>query len=408
MLFIKSNLRRTRIQLSSYYSMVKRPQIYFDHQATTQMFPIVFKEMQDFSKKFYANPHSSDHVLGWEMGQTIQKCREILSKFAGCDEDELIFTSGATEANNHAILGVGRSSYSPTRNRILISSVEHSCVMAACYVLSQRYGMTVERVPVDASGAVDLSALSGMMDHDVRLVSIMAVNNEIGTLQDLKAVGRVIHQHGSLFHCDASQAPIAMRFSEIIKSADLISFSAHKMYGPKGVGALVIRREHHGRVEPLIYGGGQQNGLRAGTLPTPLCVGFAAAATEMATELSKERFQEVRRLRNIFVKEFLKVVPGSKLNGPDLEKRHPGNANFYLGNLDGADFLNRLQPLIAASTGSACSSGTIEPSYVLRAIGLSEDQARSSVRFSLGIGSTAEEVEAAISAVQNSVINWST
>lgn len=380
--------------------MINNDTIYFDHQATTPIKSEVLEKMRPFFRDKFANPHSSDHWMGWETAEFIRKSIETLSRFCGCDDDEFIFTSGATEANNFAILGVGRGEFPKRKNRILVSAIEHKCVLSACNALNRNLGTVIETIPVDETGAINQSVFCEMMGDDVRLVSVMAANNEIGTLQNMEFIGRVAQEHGALLHCDAAQAPMAMSVPNIFKAADLISLSSHKMYGPKGIGALIVRREHQHSIEPLFYGGDQQNGLRPGTLPTSLCVGFAAAAAELSGEPAQDAINNLRSLRDLFVGLFLESLPSAKLNGPDLNLRHPGNANILLGDQDGSDFLRRLQPKLAASTGSACSSGTIEPSHVLQAIGLSEVEARNSIRFSLGLSSTLDEVERAIEIIR--------
>lgn len=380
--------------------MINSDTIYFDFQATTPIKSEVLEKMRPFFRDKFANPHSSDHSMGWETSDFIQQSVETLSVFCGCDDDEFIFTSGATEANNLAILGVGRGKFPKQRNRILVSAIEHKCVLAACEALHRNLGFVIETVPVDETGAINQDRFRAMMDDDVRLVSIMAVNNEIGTLQNMEFISELTQRYGALLHCDAAQAPTAISVPKLFQSADLISLSSHKMYGPKGIGALLIRREHQHSIEPLFYGGNQQNGLRPGTLPTSLCVGFAAAAEELSGKPAHDAVENLRSLRNVFVGLFLQTLPDAKLNGPKLNARHPGNANFLLGQQDGSDFLRRLQPKIAASTGSACSSGSIEPSHVLQAIGLTQTEANNSVRFSLGFGSTLNEVERAIEIIK--------
>lgn len=377
--------------------------IYLDHQASTPMSSSVFEKMRPFYTNHYANPHSSEHAGGWKTYESILNSKDILSKFCGCDKDELIFTSGATEANNIAILGVGRGTFSSKRNRILVSAIEHKCVLEASNALARREGIKIEVIPVDKNGAVDIAAMHGMIDDTVRLVSVMAVNNEIGTIQNIISIASVAHQYGALLHCDAAQAPIAVPLSHIFGSADFISLSAHKMYGPKGIGALIIKREHQSKIEPLVYGGAQQDGLRPGTLATPLCVGFAAAAEEISASDFSEKRNSLRRLRKKFVEGLLSSIDGAELNGPALADRHPGNANIQFPHHDGADLLTRLQPNLAASTGAACSSGVIEPSHVLEAIGLSRQQASNSVRFSLGLGTSSDDVKAALELILEAV-----
>ena len=289
---------------------------------------------------------------------------------------------GATEANNLALFGLARRAH-PSRRRILVSAIEHKCVLAAAKALEEREGFTVEIVPVNGEGFVDLDILESMLDGSVLAVSIMAVNNEVGTIQDLPAIAALLAGHGIIFHCDAAQAPCAMDVSQIAEYADLISLSGHKIYGPQGIGALYVRRDLQTEIEPLIYGGGQQNGLRSGTVPVPLCVGMAAAAAIVEAEGSRER-PELAKQRNLFVNLLSDSGFSITINGPAWDRRHPGNANLRFDGWAAQDILGALQPGLAASTGAACTSGIPEPSHVLSAMGLSVNEADSSVRFSFG------------------------
>ena len=247
--------------------------------------------------------------------QAVEGAASSVAALIGADPDEVIFTSGATEANNLALLGLARRTL-PQRRRILVSAIEHKCVLAAARSLEERDGFTVETIPVDGEGLVDLGALEDMLDERVLVASVMAVNNEIGTIQDIPRIATLLRRHNVLFHCDAAQAPCAMDVSDLARHADLISLSAHKIYGPQGIGALYIRREIQECIEPIIYGGGQQAGLRSGTVPVPLCVGMAAAAEIVGSLEGTHERERVGRQRD----SFIEMLQGSgfpvAINGP--------------------------------------------------------------------------------------------
>ena len=348
--------------------------------------------MTDYWRCEFGNPHSNDHVVGWNAARQVGDAAESVARLIGAGADEIVFTSGATESNNLAITGLARRS-PPDRNRILVSAIEHKCVLETARMLSEREGFTVEVIPVDHEGFVMLGALKDLLDESVLLVSVMAVNNEIGTIQDIAAVAETLVPYGTLLHCDAAQAPCAIDTGELTKHADLISLSAHKFYGPQGIGALYVRRDLQAILEPLMLGGGQQNGLRSGTIPVPLCVGMAAAAN---IAMSPEQVIERRRvacLRNRFVSFLEDLGTRLEINGHWGNRRHPGNANIRFTGQNAADILATVQPRLAASVGAACASGITEPSHVLRAIGLSTAAADASIRFSFGRFSTDEEAE---------------
>ena len=376
--------------------------IYTDYQATTPVDPRVVVRMAPHWGEAFGNPHSSDHIIGWRAAESVRQASSSVGALIGADPDEVIFTSGATEANNLALLGLARRAPAD-RRRILVSAIEHKCVLAAARSLAEREGFEVGVIPVSREGFVDLRYLEEVLDESVLAVSIMAVNNEIGTVQDIEAISKMTSPLGVLFHCDAAQAPAAIDMSGLASQADLISLSGHKMYGPKGIGALYIRRGVQPRVEPIIYGGGQQGGLRSGTVPTPLCVGMAAAAEISGSPEGIEERGRVAALRNLFVRVLCDNIPSLVLNGPTGNRRHPGNANLQFPGLVAQDILGSVQPHLAASTGAACTSGIPEPSHVLGALGLNSEEAESSIRFSFGRFTTDAEIPEAVRLVSETV-----
>jgi cysteine desulfurase len=377
--------------------------IYLDHQASTPVDARVIEKMMPYNRDMFANPHSSGHALGWQAASAIDEAAFSIAQLIGCDQNEITFTSGATEANNLAIVGYSKFHLNGKRRRLLVSAIEHKCVLEAAYYLQEYQGFLVEEVPVDTLGLVDLEALRELLADDVLLVSIGAVNSEIGTIQPINEVANIVHEFGAVLHCDAAQAPLALGVANISKAADMVSLSAHKIYGPKGVGALFIRRELRAQIEPLVFGGGQQDGLRSGTLPTPLCVGFGCAAEYLQLPDTLQRIGEMQERRDKFVEYILTSPFVAMLNGPTTEVRHPGNANIRFSDIDARQLLGMLQPKIAASMGSACASGIPEPSYVLRSIGLSNEEAYSSIRFSLGLDTTDEDVTDSIDIISDAL-----
>lgn len=355
--------------------------VYLDYQATTPLDPRVYASMQPYFKEQFGNPHSHNHTMGWESHAAVEKARKEVADMICADPNEIVFTSGATEANNLAIIGIARKA-KPEKNKILVSSIEHKCVLEASRYLSGQ-GFMVQQLTVDDIGLVDLSALEDAMDEDVLLVSIMTVNNEIGTIQPIEEIAKIVHLQNAFFHTDAAQAPVTKRIDVVQDDVDLMSLSAHKMYGPKGIGAFYIKNGMESNVEPLFWGGGQENGLRSGTLPAALCVGFGAAA-KLLNENRDEIMVQVKNLRDDFYKELLTLNQNVTLIGPDLSDRHVGNLSILFPEYDAADLLAILQPNLAASTGAACTSGITEPSHVLRALELSGDLADHVIRFSFG------------------------
>ena len=379
----------------------KPVRIYMDYQASTPADPRVVSEMAPYWSDFFGNPHSSEHSFGWQAHEAIQSSRSQIASLVGAEPDEIIFTSGATEANNLAVLGIARA-MTPDRRRIIISSIEHKCVIAAALEASRK-GFELVSIPVGHDGIVDPSIVENLVDSKTALVSIMAVNNEIGTIQPLYEISQICHRVGALFHTDASQALTAQKINVEELDTDLMSLSAHKMYGPKGIGAIFIRRDLSIKPNPIIYGGGQENGFRSGTLPTPLCVGFGKSCSIIGAEGESDIYR-ISNLRNQFLAALLSYNIDLTVNGT-MHLRHPGNLNILFHNIDANILLSSIQPMIAASTGSACSSGIPSASHVLKAIGLSAKDANSSIRFSIGRFTTHDDVISAAHIIHDELIH---
>jgi cysteine desulfurase len=377
--------------------------IYLDHHSTTPVASEVLAEMLPHFSERFGNPHSTDHAFGWQSSQEVKRAATRVADLINADANEIVFTSGATEANNLALLGIARRAAKGARRRILFSAIEHKSVIACCRAIESQLGLVVEQLPVDSEGRITSDHLQKVLAEDVLAVSIMAVNNEIGTIQDIEQLAIQCRNVGAFFHCDAAQAPEAIDLGNLGSIVDSMSLSAHKMYGPKGVGALYLRREHHGAIEPLIYGGGQQLRLRSGTVPVALCVGMGAAAALLQSPDAQALRLATAQRRDRFVKALESLPTPIAMNGPRRTHRHPGNANVQFKGFDASDLLGALQPRLAASTGSACTTGSPEPSHVLRAIGLSDKEAETSIRFSLGRFTSDADVEEAVELIANTL-----
>ena len=376
--------------------------IYLDHQASTPVDKRVLEAMLPFYDDSFGNPHSADHILGWQAGQAVESAAAQVASLLGCGNDEIVFTSGATEANNQAVLGAVIAAQGSERNRIIVSAVEHKCVLAAARAAHEIFGMTVEHAPVDRCGRINIDWLNKKLDSDVLLVSAIGVNNEIGTIQDIQTIAEMSSNIGALVHSDCAQAPLATDMGEIASHVDMLSLSGHKIYGPKGIGALFIRRSVQNRISPIIFGGGQQNNLRSGTVPTHLAVGIGQAIAIFNDYMSSEH-DRLRLLRDRLVNGFKEAGMDVALITPTDVPTHPANANVRFVGINAQDILQSIQPRVAASTGSACASGIPEPSHVLRGMGFTGQEASECVRFSVGRKTTEADIEQAVVIVAESV-----
>ena len=382
------------------YREANTPPIYFDNQATTRVDPRVLEAMLPFFTEHFGNPHSTSHSYGHIAAAAVEEARDEIAALIHADPREIIFTSGATEANNLAIKGAAHFSraYSQagrSRDHIVTLTTEHKCVLESCAQL-EREGFAVTYVPVEPSGLVALDKLEAALTEHTLLVSVLAAHNEIGVIQPLAEIGALCRARGVLFHTDAAQAAGKIPLDVEAMHIDLMSISGHKLYGPKGIGVLYVRRRPRVRLLPLIDGGGQERGLRSGTLPTPLCVGLGRAAAIAAQEMPDEALR-LRQLRDRLHQGLLRRVPGLALNG-DAERRLPGNLNLSFPGIEAPSLIEAC-PAIAISTGSACTSAKVEPSYVLRALGLPDPVANSAIRIGIGRFNTAAEVDFAVDAL---------
>lgn len=375
---------------------VKLP-VYMDYQSTTPLDPRVFQEMMPYFTEKFGNPHSRSHQFGWEAEEAIEDARKQVADLINADPREIIFTSGATESNNLAIKGVAHF-YKKQKDHIITAVTEHKCVLDTCRHLEQE-GFRVTYLPVDTKGFINLEELKAAITEKTALVSILAVNNEIGTIQPLKEIGKICRERGVFFHTDAAQAygkiPLDVKDMQI----DLLSISGHKIYGPKGVGALLVGRNPRVRVEALINGGGQERGMRSGTLPTPMIVGLGAAARIAKAEMEAEH-KRIKALSDKFMNAIL-AIPHTYLNG-DRNNRIPGNINISFAGVEGESMIGAIKN-IAVSSGSACTSASLEPSYILRAIGVDEELAHTSIRFGFGRFTTEAEVDYAIDCLTKAI-----
>ncbi|HJD65883.1 MAG TPA: IscS subfamily cysteine desulfurase [Rickettsia endosymbiont of Bembidion nr. Transversale] len=365
--------------------------IYMDYQATTPLDPRVMEAMLPYFTTKFGNPHSRSHSFGWEAENAVEEARGDIAKLIGAEAKEIIFTSGATESNNLAIKGIAKF-YGNKKNHIITVVSEHKCVLDACRHLEQE-GVKVTYLPIKPNGIIDLEVLKNAITDQTMLVSVMAVNNEIGVIQPLKEIGKICREKGVFFHSDIAQGfgkvPIDVNECNI----DLASISGHKIYGPKGIGALYVRKKPRVRITPLINGGGQERGMRSGTLPTPLIVGLGTAANIAYNEMEKDT-KNVNQLFDKFLGAINSQISEVYLNG-DKDQRYKGNLNLIFAGVEGESIILAIKDL-AVSSGSACTSASLEPSYVLRSMGVDEELAHTSIRFGIGRFTTEQEIDYAV------------
>ena len=371
--------------------------IYLDYSATTPVDPRVAQKMIPFLTESFGNPASRSHAFGWKAEEAVEEARGHVAALIGADPKEIVWTSGATEGNNLAIKGAAH--FYKTKGRHLVTQkTEHKATLDTMREL-ERQGFECTTLDVEENGLVSLQKFEAALRPDTILASIMMVNNEIGVIQPIAEIGELCRAHGIIFHCDAVQAAGKIPIDLATLKVDLLTLTAHKMYGPKGIGALYVRRKPRVRIEPQIHGGGHERGFRSGTLATHQIVGFGEAARiaklEMATDNERIRLLRDRLWRG------LSSMEAVVLNG-DMERRIPGNLNVSFNYVEGESLIMAIKD-IAVSSGSACTSASLEPSYVLRALGRTDELAHSSIRFTLGKFTTEEEIDYAVNLVKTKV-----
>lgn len=366
--------------------------IYLDYQAATPLDERVLAKMHAAAATLFGNPHSADHVLGWRAAAAIEDAASEIGNLFQIQPDDVIFTSGASEANAMVVRTAPTRARSDQQDEILVGAGDHNSIINE----AERSGLTVRRIALNDDGEPDIDHLATMITDATRLVSLIGVNNENGSIADMRALGRCCKAHNVMCHVDLAQAPVAIDIDLGDLEIDYATISAHKLYGPKGVGALLIGPTAFRDLEPLIFGAGQQGGRRGGTMPTELIVGFGEACRLVSQCASADR-ERVADIRDTFV-EALVAREAATLIGA-LDNRHPGNALMRFAGHDASDLLARLQPTIAASSQSACSSGSIEPSHVLLAMGLDRQDASECIRFSFGRFSTHAQATSAVKAI---------
>ncbi len=376
--------------------MIKTP-VYLDYSATTPVDPRVVDAMVPWLYERFGNPASRSHAYGWDAEKAVETAREQVAALVNADPREIIWTSGATESDNLAIKGAAHF-YAERGKHIITVKTEHKAVLDTCREL-EREGFEVTYLDVQENGLLDLDAFQASIRPDTILASVMFVNNEIGVIQDIESIGEICRERGVIFHVDAAQATGKVVIDLAKLKVDLMSFCAHKMCGPKGIGALYVRRKPRVRIEAQMHGGGHERGMRSGTLPTHQIVGmgeaFRIAREEMATENERVRMLRDRLWAG------LSTIEEVYLNG-DMERRIPHNLNVSFNYVEGESLIMAVKEL-AVSSGSACTSASLEPSYVLRALGRSDELAHSSIRFTLGRFTTVEEIDFAVELIRSKV-----
>lgn len=365
--------------------------VYLDASATTPLDPRVLDKMLPYMIGSFGNPHSRTHAYGWESERGVEQARAQVAALIGASPKEIVFTSGATESNNISIKGVAHFyGKKPNKRHVITTQTEHKCVLDSCRSLEAE-GFDVTYLPVEqATGRVNVDTLRQAMRDDTVLVSVMAVNNEIGTRQPMEEIGALCRERKIFFHTDAAQMLGKLPLDVNSLKVDLMSLSGHKVYGPKGVGALYVRRRPRVRLEPLFSGGGQERGLRSGTLPHHLCVGFGAAC-ELAQQEMEHDTAWIGYLSDKLKRGIVERIPDVVQNG-DPQDNYPGCLNYSFAYVEGESLLMALKN-VAVSSGSACTSASLEPSYVLRALGVDDELAHSSLRFGIGRFTSEREVD---------------
>jgi cysteine desulfurase len=370
--------------------------IYLDHHATTPVDPAVLQEMLPYFSERYGNPSSRQHSFGEEADRAVQQAREAVAGLIGATPGDIVFTSGATESDNLAVRGISRAA---GRGHLVVTEIEHAAVLEPCRS-AEREGFAVTRVPVGASGIVEVDAVASALRPETVLVSVMAANNEVGTVQPVAAIGRLCRERGIAFHCDAVQAAGRVPVDVDAWGVDLMSLSAHKMYGPKGVGALYVRkaRTPRLRLQPQMEGGGQEKGLRSGTSNVPGIVGMGAASRIAAARLVDGEADRIGALRDRLLEGLRSRIDGLEVNG-SLEQRLPGNLHVSIPRVEAETLILSLGGRIAISSGAACAEAGGKGSHVLRALGLRDDRIFTALRFGIGRFNTAAEIDSVVAAL---------
>lgn len=371
--------------------------VYLDNAATTAVDPVVLDQMVPWLSQNFGNPASTSHAYGWQAEEAVERARSQVAGLINADAREIVWTSGATESNNLALKGAAQA-YADRGRHIVTVVTEHKAVLDTCREL-ERQGFEVSYLEVQPNGLLDHDAFRAALRDDTILASVMHVNNEIGVVQDIAALGQICREHGVIFHVDAAQSAGKVDIDLQAMPVDLMSFSAHKVYGPKGMGALYVRRKPRIRLNAQMHGGGHERGFRSGTLPTHQIVGMGAAF-DQARLLMKDDTARIRELQQRFWNG-LSRIEQVILNG-DPDQRVPHNLNISVAHVDGEALIMSLQGL-AVSSGSACTSASLEPSYVLKALGLDNELAHSSLRLSLGRFTTADDIDFAVAAITEQV-----
>ena len=373
--------------------------IFLDYQSTSPLDPRVVEKMEPYMMRWFGNPHS-EHIFGWKSAEAIDRAQELIASLIGAEPSEIIFTSGATESNNLAIQGILRNNKSKSKH-LVTTSIEHKCVLNTALTM-KKYGCLVDIVPVEKNGIIDVERIESTITQDTVMVSVIFVNNEIGTIQPVKEIGELCSEKSIAFHVDAAQATGKVSINVKEMKIDLLSISGHKVYGPKGIGALYVSHHYSSKIEPIIFGGAQQNNLRAGTVPTFLCAGLGEACRIAEEEMEKDSTHNLL-LRNALISKLRTRFPDLVING-DLNQRIPGNLNIQLPGVDSDALVTALQDKVAFSTGAACNAGIVEPSYVLAALGLNIDEINNSIRLGYGRFTSLEEVNLAIDLISEKAI----